>query len=225
MILDWYEVTYLALQSLWQKFLMLTPKIIGALIVFLIGWFISVFVGKLIAEILKRIKFNKLFEKGNWRQAMEKADIKIDAAEFIGAIVKWVLAIVFLAAAAGILGLYQFAGLLTAVLDYLPNVIVAVLIFVVAVIISDIVEKIVKTAMESGKVGYANLAGGIVKWSIWIFTIFAILIQLRVATYVLQTLYTGIIALIVIAGGIALGLGGKDFAAGLFESLKKRLKE
>ncbi len=225
MISDWYTITVNALQNLWSAFILYIPNIIIALIIFIIGWLISVGIGKLVTEILKRVKFNKLFEKGVWKEALEKAEFKVDAAAFIGAVCKWILAIVALLIAVEILGLNQFANLLTKVLGYLPNVVVAALIFVVAVIISDIAEKVIRAAVGGVKASYANLAGGIVKWSIWIFTIFAVLIQLKVAEGVLMTLYTGIIALIVIAGGIAFGLGGKDVAADMLEDLKRRLKE
>ena len=74
--------------------------------------------------------------------------------------------------------LTAFAGFLTQVLDYLPNVIVAVLVFVVAIVISDIVEKIVRATVERLKVGYGFFAASIVKWAIWVFTFFLILDQL-----------------------------------------------
>jgi small-conductance mechanosensitive channel len=225
MILDWYTVTIEALQGLWQRFLIFFPRLIGAIIIFLIGWFIALGIGKLVAEILKRLQFNRIFEKGTWKAAMEKAEIKADGAGFVGAIVKWVLIIVFLLAAMKILGLVEFAGFLTNVLSYLPNVIVAALIFVVAVIIADLLEKVVRATVESIKVGYGGVAGAIIKWSIWIFAILAILIQLKIATQLILTLFTGFVALVAIAGGLAFGLGGKDIAADILDSIRKRFKE
>jgi len=225
MILDWYTVTIEALQGLWQRFLILFPRIIGAIIIFLIGWFIAAGIGKLVSETLKRLQFNRIFEKGGWKSALEKADLKADAAGFIGAIVKWVLVIVFLLAAVEILGLVEFAGFLTNVLGYLPNVIVAALIFVVAVIIADLLEKVIRATVEGIKVGYGGVAGAIIKWSIWIFAILAILLQLQIATQLILTLFTGLVASLTIAGGLAFGLGGKDFAAEILESVKKRFKE
>jgi len=224
MIIDWYIITIGALADLWQGFLIFLPKLIGALIVLLIGWFIAVGLGKLVAEILKRLGLNKIFEKGTWKESLEKAELKIDIPGFIGAIFKWVLAIVFLLAAVEILGLVQFADFLSKVLGYLPNVIVAILIFVVAVIIADIIEKIVRVAVESARIGYGNIAGAIVKWSIWIFALLAILIQLRIAPELILTLFTGVVAMLALAGGIAFGLGGRDVAAGILDNLRKKLK-
>ncbi len=224
MVIDWFQLTGDALRSLWVGFIDFTPKLIGAIIVFLIGWLVAIAVGKIVSEILKKIKFNRIFEKGNWKRALEKADIKVDASSFIGAIFKWILVIAFLLAAVEILGLVQFASFLQNVLNYLPNVIVAAAIFVAAVIIADILEKLVRAAVESTRVGYGHIVGVIVRWSIWIFAILAILVQLKVTPSLIQIIVQGIIGLIVIAGGLAFGLGGKDVAAEILQNLRRKLK-
>lgn len=225
MVLDWYSVTVQALQNLWQGFIGFIPVLIGAIIVFVIGWFISIGVGKLITEILKKLKFNQLFEKEGWKTALSRAEIKVDAAAFIGAIIKWVLVIVFLLAAVEILGLNQFAGFLRSVIEYLPNVIVAALIFVVTVILVDIVEKVVRAAVESIKVGYGQMVSAVIKWSIWIFAILAIFYQLGVARPFMETLFTGLVAMLVLALGISFGLGGKEVAGEMLQDLKRKLKD
>ncbi|OGZ20653.1 MAG: hypothetical protein A2654_00920 [Candidatus Nealsonbacteria bacterium RIFCSPHIGHO2_01_FULL_43_31] len=224
MILDWYSVTIDALQNLWQGFVAFVPALIGAVVVFVVGWSISVGLGKLIAEILKKIRFNQIFEKGNWDEALAKADIKVDASAFIGAIVKWVFVVVFLMAAVEVLGLKGFAGFLGNIIGYLPNVVVAAFILVVTVIITDILEKVVRAAVESIKVGYGQVVAAIIRWSIWVFAILAILIQLQVAPSLIQTLFTGLIAVIVIAAGLAFGLGGKEVATDILRDLYKKLK-
>ena len=223
-IADWTIVTVQSLQNLWQGFLNFIPALLGAIVVFVIGWFISVGVGKLISEILRRIKFNQIFEKGSWDEALAKADIKVDTSAFIGAVVKWVLVIVFLLASVEILGLFQLADFLQGVLDYLPNVMVAALIFVVTVIVVDIIEKVVRASVESIKVGHGHMVSVVIRWSIWIFAFLAILIQLKITPALMQTLFTGFIALMVIAGGLAFGLGGKEVAGEILRDLYKKLK-
>lgn len=224
-VTDWFDTTIIALKNLWQGFIDFTPNLLGALIVFLIGWIIAVAIGKLIAEILKRIRFNQIFEKGGWKTALEKAEIKVDASAFIGAVVKWVLLIVFLAAAIEILGFNQLTLFLTVdVLPYLGNVIVAAFIFVVAVIIADILEKVVRAAVEGVKMGYGQFVGAIIKWSIWIFAILAILYQLGIGKVFMADLFKGIIAMIVLAVGLSFGLGGKDVAADILRDLRDKLR-
>jgi len=99
------------------------------------------------------------------------------------------------------------------------------LIFVVAVIFADFLSKIIVVTTEKAKFKFTSFAGKIVKWSIWIFAIFAILIQLGIAEELIITLFTGVVALIVIAGGIAFGLGGQDFARDTLKDIKNKLKE
>ena len=223
-IVDWYDTTIVALLDLWRGFIVFIPKLIGALVIFLIGWIIAVAVGKLIAEILKKLNFNKIFDRGGMKEALEKADFRVDASSFIGAIFKWVLVMVFLLAAVEVLGFVQFADFLTNVLNYLPNVVVSALIFVVAVIITDILEKIVRAGVESVKVGYGNTVSIIVRWSIWVFAVMAILYQLNVAPGLVDTMVKGIVGFMVIAAGLAFGLGGKDVAADILRDLKKKLE-
>ena len=225
MILDWYTVTIESLQDLWQAFIGFIPELLGAIIIFIIGWFISIGVGRLVTEVLKRLRFNQLFEKEGWKKALDKAEIKVDASGFIGAIVKWILVIVFLLAAVEILGLVELAGFLSSILAYLPNVIVAALIFVVTVIVVDIVEKVVRAAVESIKVGYGQIVSAVIKWSIWVFAVLAILHQLGIARPFMETLFTGLVAMLVLAFGLSFGLGGKEVAGELLQDLKRKLKD
>ncbi len=217
------------IQPLLQQFVTFIANLILAIVVFVIGYVISVAVGRIITEILKSIKFNKLFEKEGWSKALSRAKVEVNPSEFIGAIFKWVFVIISLLVAVDILKLTKFAEFLNDVLSYLPNVIVAALIFVVAVIISDIVEKLVRVLVERMKVDHGYLASSITKWAIWIFTIFLILDQLLPANLLIRTLYTsivyGAVAAISIALGIAFGLGGKEVAAGILSDMKRKMEQ
>lgn len=217
----WIETIIQALPGLWAIVL----KLIFAILVFVIGWFIALFIGKLISEILTKVKLNQAFERAGWKTALEKAEVKVNPSEFIGAIVKWILVIFVLLAVADVLGLVVFAGILERILAYLPNVIVAVLILVAAVIVVDIVEKIVRTAVESIKVGYGHLVSAIIKWSIWIFAILAILQQLRfeAASWIFELIRIAFVGIVAMAA-IAFGLGGKEVAAEILQDLRKKLK-
>ena len=224
MIINWVEITGLALVDFWQGFLGFIPSLIGAIIVFIFGWLVAIWVGKIIVGILRKLSFDKIFEKGGWKEALAKAEVKVDASGFIGAIAKWILVIVFLQIAVGILGLAAFAYFLRDVLIYLPNVIIAALIFVVTVIVVDIVEKVVRTGVEGIRVGYGQIVSVIVKWSIWVFAILAILHQLGIAPVFMETLFVGIVAMLAISFGLAFGLGGREVAAEILQDLRRKFK-
>ena len=215
------------IQPFLQDAVSFVAQLLLAIIVFIIGYLISVGIGKLVAEVLKSVKFNKLFDKEGWHKALQRANVDVDPSEFIGAIFKWVFIILSLLVAVDILKLPQFGLILTKVLEYIPNVIVAALIFVVAVIISDIIEKVVRISVERMKVGYGFLAASIVKWAIWVFTIFLILEQLLPQSDLIKTLYMaivwGIVGSLALGVAIAIGLGGKEAAADFINDMKRKV--
>jgi len=107
----------------------------------------------------------------------------------------------------------------------MPNVIVAALIFVVTVIMVDIVEKVMRAGVESIKVGYGHMVSSVVKWSIWIFAILAILHQLGIAKPFMETLFTGLVAVLVLGFGLSFGLGGKEVAGEILQDFRRKLRD
>jgi hypothetical protein len=223
---DW---SLAVVQPFLQQLIAFVANLLLAVVVFIIGYLISIGIGRIIAELLKSVKFNKLFEREGWKKSLQRANIDVNPSEFIGAIIKWVFVIVTLLISVDILKLTTFAGFLTQVLNYLPNVIVAVLVFVIAIIISDIVEKIVRVSIERLKVGYGYIAASIAKWAIWVFAFFLILGQLLPNNPLIDTLYSGIvygvIGALALGIGLAIGLGGKDTAGKIIADMYKKIEE
>jgi hypothetical protein len=225
MVQNWATITLEALQGAWQGFLLFLPRLIGAFIVFIAGWLIALLIGKLITEILKKLKLDRFFERTGWKEALERAEIKVTASQFIGEIFKWILVIVFLLAAVEILGLTQFAEFLKRIVLWLPNLIVAVAIFVVAIIVADILEKIIRASVKKMELGYGGFFGTLVKGAIYVFAVLAILLQLGVTPQIVNALIFGLIGTVSLALGLAFGLGGKDAAAKFIEEIRKKLSE
>lgn len=223
MVSELAQTTKQYLVKMWEGFFLFLPKLLGALFIFIIGWLFAAFVGRLIAEVLKKLQFNKLFDRSGWKDAFDKADLKVNPAEFLGGIFKWILVIVFLLASVDILGFGQFAVVLARIITWLPNLIVAILIFVVAVILTDILEKVIKASVKKIGIGYVGLIGAGVKWSIYIFSFLAILDQLGVATTIVDALVRGFVGMVALAFGLAFGFGGKDAAAKLIEDFKRKI--
>jgi len=224
--IDW-SITII--QPFLQQLVLFVANLLLALVVFIIGYLISVAIGKVIAEVLKAIKFNRLFEKENWKKALHKANVEVNPAEFVGAIFKWVFVIASLLLAVDLLKLTSFAGFLTQVLNYLPNILVAVLVFVVATITADIVGKIVRVTVERLSVGSGYIVSSIVKYSIWTFTFFLMLDLILPANLLIQTLYTaivyGVIGALALGVGLAIGLGGKETAGKIISDMHKKISE
>ncbi len=103
-------ITTQALQSAWQNTLLFLPNLLAAIVIFILGWFVAIWIGKLIAGILNGIKFDALFDRTGWKEALANAELKVSPSGFIGAICKWILVIVVLMIATNILGWVAFAG-------------------------------------------------------------------------------------------------------------------
>jgi hypothetical protein len=222
---SWTEVTVGAFQSIWEGFIAFLPNLIGALLVFFIGWAIAVGLQKLFAQILRAIRLDPALEKIGAGQAFEKAGIKMDFAGWVGIFVKWFLLIIFLLAATDILQLNEVSVFLRSVLTYIPNVIVAVFILAIAFWLAGVLRKIVQASIAASNIRAASFVSVVTYWAILIFGIFAALIQLGIALALLQTIVTGIIAMLAIAGGLAFGLGGKDQASNFLNKLRKEISE
>ena len=225
MIQDWSLITMQALQGAWEEMLLFLPNLIAAIIIFILGWFIAIWIGKLIAQILNKLKFDSVFEKTGWREALSNADVKVNPSSFIGAICKWILVVVFLMIVTDIMGWVAFAGLLAKIIAWMPNLLVAIIILVVAIIIADIVEKLVKVSTKKMGISSVNFLGSVVKGALYVFAGLAVLLQLGVTPEIVKVLIMGFVGTLTLALGLSFGLGGKDAAARLIEDMKKRVSD
>ena len=211
---SWAEVFSASLQGLWLGAIGFLPKFLVAIIIFVIGWAVGAVVGKAISQVLNAIKLDELFGKVGADKLFKKAGCKFSISRFIGEVVKWFLIIVFLMTSLEVMGLSQvniFLG--NVVLGYLPQVIIASLIIVFATVISDFMRSLVEGSAKAMGIHSARLAGSMAKGAIWVFAIIIALSELGIAPAFMQILFTGIIAMLAIAGGLAFGLGGKDAAS------------
>jgi hypothetical protein len=221
---DFTKVTQNNLVDFWDGFVNFIPNLTGALIVLIVGWIAAIVVGKIIGGILYRLKFNEPFKGEKWDKAMEQANININPSDFLGKVAKWVVFVLVIWIVADILNLEQVTIFVGKIIDYIPNVIAATLIFIIAVIIGELLSKLVIATVEKSEFPYSRLFGTVVKVAIWIVATIAILVELGVAEELLMILFSGLVAFLVIALGLSFGLGGKDAAAKFIETIKKSIK-
>jgi hypothetical protein len=214
-----------ALQGAWEEMLLFLPNLIAAIIIFILGWFVAIWIGKLIAQILNKLKFDSVFEKTGWREALSNADVKVNPSSFIGAICKWILVVVFLMIVTDIMGWVAFAGLLAKIIAWMPNLLVAIIILVVAIIIADIVEKLVKVSTKKMGISSVNFLGSVVKGALYVFAGLAVLLQLGVTPEIVKVLIMGFVGTLTLALGLSFGLGGKDAAARIIDDVRRKVSD
>jgi hypothetical protein len=213
-------------RDLWYGVVNFLPRVIIAIIIFIVGWLIGAFVGKLVEQLFRSLKIDAALRKSGLEGVLNKGGILLNSGRFVGALVKWFIIIAFLVSAFDVLGLVQVTIFLEQiVLGYLPNVIVAVLILLVAALIAEAVQRIVSSSARAASIRSSNLLGSIAKWAIWIFAVLAALFQLGIAAAFIQTLFTGAIVALSLAFGLSFGLGGQDAASRYIEKLRTEITD
>ena len=224
-IQTWGEVLVQEFYETWLGVVGFAPRLIVAIIVFVVGWVIAMALGKVVAQVIHTLKVDKALQSIGVEEPIERAGIKLDVGAFIGALVKWFVIIVFLTATVEVLGLSQVTDFLKDdVLGYLPNVFVAALILVAAALIADAVSRLVTGSAKAAALPSAGFLGGVSKWAIWVFALLAALYQLGIAGPMVQTLFIGVVAALSLALGLAFGLGGKETASKYLERLRQDIR-
>lgn len=223
---NWGAVFTNSLQGIWYGVASFVPTLFIAVVIFAIGWIIASIIEKIIESIFGSLKVDSALKSGGLDDVMKRTGHPLNSGLFVGSLVKWFIIIVFLIASFDVLGLTQVNTFLKdVVLSYLPQVIVAVLILMVAVVIAETMQKIVAASARAANVKSAHFLGVLTRWAIWIFALLTALFQLGIAPALIQTVVMGVIAGGALAFGLAFGLGGRDQASDILNKTLKKLEE
>jgi hypothetical protein len=201
------------------------PNIVAALIIFVVGWLVAIILAWAVDKVLRAVQLPALFKIVKLEDLLQKAEIKHDTVGLIAAMVKWILYLVAFIAAIDALKIPAVSAFLTSILGYVPAVVGAVAIMLLGVILAFFLGNVITASLKAANLGHGKMIGSIARYAVIVFTFIAVLIQLQIATYLFSTLFTGLVAFLVIAGGIAFGLGSKDAAAEIIGKIKKDLSE
>ena len=200
------EVIQVAWYNVLSQVVAVLPSIIAAFIIFILGLVIGPIVGGLVARLIRAVKIDKLIAKSGIKEALgEFGDVSV--AVLVGKLVKWFIIVISLIASADVLGLNQITGILTGIVNYIPQVIVAIVILAAGILIGGVMESFVKKAANG--VDHHTVLAKISRLSVIVFAALAALIQLGVAPSLIQILFAGV----VLALALAFGLGGRAKAA------------
>jgi hypothetical protein len=210
----WGDVFNASLQDLWWGFIQFIPNLVIAIVFFIVGWVLGSMIARAFEHVFSALKVDKLFQSIGADNLFRKAGMTLDTGYFLGQLMRWFVIIVFLLPSLNLVGLDYIASFLKDdVLAFLPRVIVAVFILVIATIVSDALSKAVVASSKAMSVASANMLGTVVRYAVWVFAFIIAFGQLGVAPAFMQILFTGIIGMLAIGGGLAFGLGGKEAAA------------
>ena len=220
----WADVLNLSFQNLFYGLVEYLPNLLIAIIIFILGWLIGAGLGRVVAQVVNSLRVDQALRAAGVERVLERAGFSLNSGAFLGMLVKWFFILVFLVAALEVLGLTQVTMFLTAVvLGYLPRVIVAVLILLVAAVIAEAAQRLVAGSARAANLRSANFLGSMTRWAIWIFAVLAALDQLGVTPFV-QTLFTGVVVALALAFGLSFGLGGQQAATRFIDRMQSEMK-
>jgi mechanosensitive ion channel-like protein len=189
------------------------PHVLGFIAVLLIGWIVARVVAKLVASATHRAGLDRTLHNGTGGDVLQRVVPK--PSHLLGRIVFWVLFLSAISLAASVLGVAALTAFIGAVWAYLPNVLAAVLIFLVASAIAGAVVSVVNRTMGDTPLG--KIVATAVPILVLTIATFMILEQLKIAHDIVVTTYTLVLGSIALASALAFGLGGRDVARRMLE--------
>jgi hypothetical protein len=189
------------------------PRFAGALLVLLIGYLVAKLAAKLLSRVLQRAGLDRTLHSGQGGNFVQR--VTSSPSSLIGRIAFWAILLGAISLAASVLGIAALTGFVAAIWAYIPNVIAAFAIFLVAGAISAGVAAFVGRTMGDTPLGkIVATAVPIVVMSI---AVFMILEQLKIATQIVTITYAAMWGAIALGSALAFGLGGRDVAARMLE--------
>ena len=168
----------------WEQLFNLTiindSRLLNAVLIFFIGFMISLWVRGVIHLVLSRIRFNNALERIGWVSLFKKIDVKLDVTSLISFIIQLFFIIVSLMVFTEMMGLVVFSGLVEKIVLYYPNIFISLLIYIGSIYLIDFAQKIVIGTRTFGRITYSRILGKTVDWSIRILAALAICYQLAI---------------------------------------------
>jgi hypothetical protein len=207
-----------------NTFLSAIPRIIGFAVVLIVGWIISSLLARGVEALLHAVRFNDLARRSGFADFVAKMGVRDDSAGVIASIVKWFVRLITLVVAFDTLGLPAVSNVLQQLLLWLPNLVVALVVLVIGGLAAKALSQLVRGA--SAEAGFSNpdMLATVTRVAVWGFTIVVAINQLGIATTLINTLMIGLVGAFTLAFGLAFGLGGRDRAAQLLDTMGRNVE-
>lgn len=211
-VTNWGQAILTALANALNLVLTFIPRLLGFLVILLVGWLIATLVSKALTLLLRKVGFDRMSERIGLTRFEQRMGVKMDSAGILGNIVFWFLLLVFLVPAADALGVPAVSNILNQLVAYIPNVFVAILVLFLGALAATVVADIVRGATASAQIGNPSLFANLARYAIIGFAALIALEQLQIAPALLNELFGALVAAVAIAVGLAFGLGGQETA-------------
>jgi len=223
-VTEWENLIVEPIRQMLTRIMAYIPVLLGALLILIVGWIVAKAIRRIVDGLLKVTRFDTLADKTGISRILRKGDLTISARELISRLVYWLIIIMVLVMAVDALGLPKGSDILAGLFAYVPKVIAALLVLVVAMFLASFVSGIVQTAAGNANMPRPEIFAGVSRWAIIIFAATIALVELGVAHLLVTTTFNIILGGVCLALALAFGLGAKDAVARYIEELKEKGK-
>ncbi len=196
------------------------PNLLGFLVILLVGYIVAKVVAGVVGKLLDKVGIDRRLHESSANRYVDAVLPGASAANGIARVIFWLIFIFFITTAIGALGIPAATGFMNDVLAYLPNVIVAIVIFIVAALLSGAIAGAVARFMGDTPTG--KVVGAVAPAVIMTIAFFMILEQLQIAPEIVRIAFTAIMFALALGLALAFGLGGRDIAADLLRQARDK---
>ena len=207
------------LQDALSTFLNYLPQLIGAIIILIVGYIIARVLMSVVARLLQGIGFDRWMERAGIKQVFDRAETRETPATVIAKLIFWFVFIIAIVMATDALGIPQVSEVFAQLIAYIPNIIAAILILILAALLANFLSGVVRGATGN------ELLGSIARYAIIVYAVFAALTQLGIAVQLTANTFLIVLGAVALAAAIAFGLGSREVARDIVEKAYDRRNE
>ncbi|MBA2566727.1 MAG: transporter [Thermoleophilaceae bacterium] len=212
-----------SLQQGFDQFFAFLPNLLAFLAILAIGFFVARVIHKVIAKVLEKVGVDRKLEESGARQYVDRVMPDASPSNGIGRVVFYFVFAFFVVAAIGALQIPALTSFMNDVLAYIPNVIAAIAIFILAALIAGAVGGGVAKLLGDTPTG--KIVATVVPALVMVIAVFMILNQLQIAPEIVQIAFAATMGALALGLALAFGLGGRPVAERMLEDAYRKGQE
>lgn len=198
------------LQNSVEQLYLYVPALVGALVILFAGYLLARLIGNATERLLRKIRFNRLLERGGVMRAVERSGAHVNPTRVAANLAFWLVMLGVIVLAANALGLQSLANVFSELVGYIPSLIAAVVIIIVGIVLGDFVGGLIMAS--AGSIHGGPTLARVGKGGVLLLAVFMALQELGVATDIVTTAFAILFGAIALALALAFGLGSRDLA-------------
>jgi hypothetical protein len=205
-----------SLQEALSQFFSFLPQLVGAIVILIVGYIVAKILQAVAGRILQGIGFDGWMERAGIKRFFDRADTRQTPASILGRLVFWFVFIIAIVMATDALGIRQVSAVFSQLIAYIPNIVAAILILILASLLANFVAGLVRGATG------IDVLGTVAQVAIIVYAVFAALTQLGIAVQLTAPTFLIVLGAIALAAAIAFGFGAQGVARDIVERAYER---